>query len=136
MIFEKHTWTINFWPLESFLGVLWPSKHDFWRVNEKMNFRLLDSFLSVLWSSKHDFGRDHFFRLFENHPKGFYTGNAPEVQFWGQKINFSSSAQKWHSNPFRSETTLPNCIFLFIMVGTKGWLILKKSSFSIFWEPS
>ena len=37
-------------------------------------------------------------------------------------------------NAFRSETNLPSCVFSFIIIGFKTWLILKKSIFSIFYR--
>ena len=37
-----------------------------------------------------------------------------------KKIDFSFSASKQRSSPFRSETTLPRCVFSIIMVGVKS----------------
>ena len=53
-----------------------------------------------------------------------------------EKIDFSFSASKQRSSPFRSETTLPRCVFSIIILGVKSWLILKKSIFLIFFQFS
>ena len=63
-----------------------------------------------------------------------YTGKRSEHQFFKSKIDFSSSMLEFRSNPFRSKTTLPSCVFSIIIVGVKNWLILKKSIFSIFYR--
>ena len=50
----------------------------------------------------------------------FYTGKRNEHHFLKSKIDFSSSVWEFRSNPFRSKTTLPSCVFSIIIVGVKN----------------
>ena len=64
----------------------------------------------------------------------FSCVNAKGSEYLKSKIDFSSSMLEFRSNPFRSKTTLPSCVFSIIIVGVKNWFILKKSIFSIFYR--
>ena len=64
----------------------------------------------------------------------FSCVKAKGSEYFSFKIDFPSSVLEFRSNPFRSETNLPSCVFSIIIVGVKNWHILKKSFFSIFYR--
>ena len=49
-----------------------------------------------------------------------YTGKRSEHQFLKSKIDSSSSVLEFRTNPCRSKTTLPSCVFSIIIVRVKN----------------
>ena len=103
-------------------------------INEKTQLGKVVSLLEGFECHFHAEYEKSIFGFNKSRVQGVYTGKCRKDQLLRLKIDFSYSAWKWHSNPSRCETTLPSCVFLFIIVGVKRWLILKKSIFSNFFR--
>ena len=101
-------------------------------INEKTQLGKVVSLLKGLERHFHTEDIKWIFDLNKLGAIGFYTEKGRKAQLSKSKSDFSSSAWEWRSNPFRRKTTLPSCVFSFIIVGVKTWLILKKSIFSPF----